>query len=58
MSRKSFGLIQEGGVDIPKLKHWVLTPKLDKEQAAAAMSDKVIERNSQKKRSRKNCRLL
>ena len=30
MSRKSFGLIQEGGVYIPKLKHWVLTPKLDK----------------------------
>ena len=29
MSRKSFGLIQEGGVYIPKLKHWVLTPKLD-----------------------------
>ncbi len=29
MSRKSFGLGQEGGVDIPKLKHWVLTPKFD-----------------------------
>ncbi len=24
-----FGLIHEGGVDIPKLKHWVLTPKSD-----------------------------
>ena len=25
-----FGLGHEGGVDIPKLKHWVLTPKSDK----------------------------
>ena len=24
-----FGLGHEGGVDIPKLKHWVLTPKSD-----------------------------
>ena len=37
-----FGLGHEGGVDIPKLKHWVLTPKSDKMRQTFSIMQRSI----------------
>ena len=43
-----FGLIHEGGVYIPNLKDWVLTPKFDKAAICVVASREKLEAENQK----------